>query len=114
MYPIVQQTFPRYLKIIQNQANARFLIAKQLRIDPEILRIDNEKEIWKVHDQLAMEFRELVNNSTQLNQESAYQHPNYLDLKIKLASLLECPCQLCERKCLRNRSNGEVGYCLVP
>ena len=61
-----------------------------------------------------MEFRELVNNSTQLNQESTYQHPNYLDLKIKLESLLECPCQLCERKCLRNRSNGEVGYCLVP
>lgn len=112
--PVVQKTFPRYLKIIQNQAKARFLLAKQMKIDPDILRIDNEHDLWKVHDQLAIKFRELLTNQTMLSQNDTYQHPNYLDVKIRLASFLESPCRLCERKCERKRSEGEVGYCLVP
>ena len=37
-----------------------------------------------------------------------------LDLKIHLAKILESPCRLCERKCERKRTKGEVGFCLIP
>ncbi len=111
--PLVQKTFPRYLKILQNQTFARFLIAKQFEIDPCILKIDEEENLWKKYTQIASEFREKVRSFDIGVKVKEFNSPNYLDLKIKIASLLENPCRLCEKKCARNRSEGEVGYCLV-
>lgn len=112
--PVVQRTFPRYLKIIQNKVLARFLLAKQFKIDPDILNIKDENAIWKEYDKISAEFRDQIEKSDKIPNEYQKSEPNYLDLKIHLASLLESPCRICERKCERKRSKGEVGFCLVP
>ena len=112
--PNVQRTFPRYLKIIQNQVSARFLLAKQLAIDPQILKENTEDEIWEEYEKISLEFREKIPKWDEKVKETRSVSPNYLDLKIKLASLLESPCRICERKCNRKRAENELGFCLVP
>lgn len=112
--PIVQQTFPRYLKILQNEVWARYLVAKQTKIDPSILQEEDERNLWIEYDQISTEFREQLSNWDSQPTNLKIVSPNYLDLKIKLACLLENPCRICERKCKRKRAKGEVGYCLVP
>ena len=101
--PVVQTTFPRYLKILQNQTLARFLLAKQFSIDPEILMESDEKKLWEEYNAISNEFRSFVENRGKIPDEISKKDPNYLDLKIHLAKILESPCRLCERKCERNR-----------
>ena len=112
--PVVQHTFPRYLKIIQNQVLARYLIAKQLPIEPQLLKETDEKILWETHDILSAEFKEKIKLIDVKPNEILNVEPNYLGLKIHLSKLLQSPCRICERKCERERSKGEVGYCLVP
>ena len=112
--PVVQKTFPRYLRIIQNVSLARFLLAKQLAIDPWLLKENNQDSIWSEYENISFEFRENIINWDNEVIEIKTVSPNYLDLKVKLASLLESPCRICERKCDRKRAEDEIGFCLVP
>lgn len=112
--PVVQHTFPRYLKILQNEVLARYLIAKQVTIEPALLKETNEKILWDEHDAYSVEFQEKIQLLDSKPLEIHKIEPNYLDLKIYLANKVENPCRICERKCERERSKGEVGFCLVP
>ena len=85
-----------------------------MKIDESIMQMEDEDQLWKEHQNLSAEFRENISRWDEGLVRIEKRKPNYLDLKIKLATKLENPCRICERKCERKRLEGQQGYCLVP
>ncbi|MHA2362578.1 MAG: radical SAM protein [Candidatus Hodarchaeales archaeon] len=114
--PIVQQTFPRYYNLLQNQVTARYLLAKELSIDDQIKLSSDEDNLWDEHSRCQAIFEEIVLKSDEEEHHEIKGNNkaiNYLDLKIELSKRLMDPCRLCERGCNRKRHHNEIGFCLV-
>lgn len=115
--PEVCQRFSRYYDIMHNKRIARYLIAKRVPVEELVcessyVEIPLEK-LWAEHDTAVSRFRALLK---QIDAEkidyNSLDTPNYsfLDLKADILRHVLKNCELCERRCQKNRYK-ERGYC---
>jgi len=101
----------RYLKVMDGELPARFLIAKRV---PAMI---SEKigENWEEHENGLAEYKALLKKITSLQEleRMPKASPNLMDLKAKIADQLAEACIFCERKCRANRKEGKLGWCRV-
>jgi len=113
--PVVVRALSWYRDVMLNRMPAKFLIAKHVESseDPSDLSLD---ELWRLHDRLASEFRELWSSirggEIKLEQLSKPKH-SFLDVKAEIAWRLIRRCVLCERRCMVDRTRGGRSICLL-
>ena len=91
-----------YCKILDGDEQARYLKAKRVAVD---IDLDTDSEsLWKAHDSALGSSRESHDNDNRTS---------LLDLKVELARRMLAECELCERRCRANRSEGCKGHCGV-
>ena len=108
--PKIQRALPRYTKIVENQAQAQFLIARSLSTEynPE----DSTDNLWKIHNNELEHIPDLIK---QIDAGQELSRPetghSFFDLKLELGRRIMKDCHFCERRCGVNRLLGEKGYC---
>ena len=113
--PMVKKILPRYVKVVEDKAIARFQIAKRIPCKRSIENLGEEK-LWRIHDELMKKFYEMMrtlDEGKKKLKEFKIPSRSLLDLKIKLTEEIMKSCELCERKCHVNRLEGELGFCRV-
>lgn len=112
--PMVKRILPRYVKIVNDKAEANFQIAKRIVFNLED-KLD-ERQLWQEHERLMKKFYETkqVMDKKKLKIDDL-EIPRFslLDLKIILTKEIMKSCELCEHKCNVNRLEGELGFCKV-
>ncbi|MHA2232254.1 MAG: radical SAM protein [Candidatus Hodarchaeales archaeon] len=115
--PEVCQRFSRYYGIMNDERIARYLVAK--KVPAENLTLDDSDEkhplekLWGQHDALAPRFRSLLNKIDDGEEDyHSLDTPEYsfLDLKTAILQRILENCELCERRCHKNRYQ-EQGHC---
>jgi putative pyruvate formate lyase activating enzyme len=112
--PMVKRILPRYVKIVKDQAIAKFQIAKRIKFETK--RNMGIQELWKTHSDLMKQFYKTIENldkgKVKLND---LEKPEFslLDLKIRLTEEIMKSCELCEHFCRVNRLKGKLGFCKV-
>jgi len=102
----------RYFHVMQNDKIAKFKIAKKLPVN--ISKDDSTTELWKMHDQLLIEFAQLeekIDSRFTSSEELDTPSQSFLDLKIEIANRILENCHFCTRRCGVNRKEGKLGYC---
>ncbi|MBO3755270.1 MAG: radical SAM protein [Candidatus Brockarchaeota archaeon] len=112
----VQKRLSWYRAVMKGSKPAKFLIAKSIptRIGTSSLRNMHEEELWNLHEELVVKFRdayESVKNGEVSNLVSL--ESSFLDVKIALSEKLVEHCEFCERRCRVNRKEGKLGFCRV-
>lgn len=110
--PGVLKALPRYVDIVKNRKLAKFKIARMIAI--EEISNENLKELWKIHKRSIDEYQRLEelldSGKIKLSETPKF---SLLHLKSVIADKLLENCILCEHRCEKNRSKGELGYCRV-
>ncbi len=89
----------RYLKILKG-APARHILLKSVAVPSDFRGLD-DKELWKLHDDKAHEYRKL---DVSIDPgKVARRIPSLLDIKIELAARIMERCYFCEIRCGANR-----------
>lgn len=102
----------RYFNVMQNNTQAKFLIAK--RLPAQFRKSDSTQRLWRLHKSLLRDFSNLQeqidSNSTSLK---GLEEPvqSFLDLKVEIANRVLGNCHFCTRGCHINRKMGQLGYC---
>jgi putative pyruvate formate lyase activating enzyme len=109
---MANKSLARYFAVMQNEKNAKFLIAKKL---PANFSEDMPTDaLWQKHTELTNTFQKLE-REIDAKQKSLQSMPvpekSYLDLKIEIARRILNKCQFCVRRCSINRLKGELGFC---
>ena len=104
----IRSSIPRYISVVKDKLPALFLIASRFPVD----RPSEEEELWTLHDELMNDFWEFVDSFDSLNLPAKPPY-SLLDLKADIARRILISCRLCERKCLVDRTKGELGACKV-
>lgn len=118
--PVVQQTLPRYGRIVMEDLPAKFQIAKKIVFEfDDSLTLD---QMWKEHDMLVERYYETQKaiDAGKLKFEDL-ETPRFslLDLKILITEGLLESCILCEHRCEVNRiredefTKRQIGKCKV-
>jgi putative pyruvate formate lyase activating enzyme len=94
-----------YQKVLADEAEAFYLILRRVPVPKDFASL-SLKELWELHQQ-GMEFLREVEEQT------SAASPSLLDLKVEIVSRILQSCHLCERRCHKDRSRGEKGYCGV-
>jgi putative pyruvate formate lyase activating enzyme len=89
----------RYYEILEGDAEARYLHAKEIRTGTGLE--GSTEDLWRIHE------RTILRGGADSGEHSL------LDLKIGLARKIYCDCTFCERRCHVNRASGEQGHCGV-
>ncbi|MCS7120332.1 MAG: radical SAM protein [Nitrososphaerota archaeon] len=108
----VRASLPRYFAVMQDKKPAKFLIAK--RIPADFSEDESLSGLWRIHDDLSKEFfriQDQIDNGEEKVENADLPQKSLLDLKIAIANRILENCCLCNRKCGKNRLNGELGYC---
>jgi putative pyruvate formate lyase activating enzyme len=112
--PEVVSRLNRYYQLIHQKKVARYLLTKSLPIN---ISLNSDLEtLWQEHDKLAKEFRDFIkeyDNQSKSNVVPEPVNPSFLSLKTKIADEILKDCCFCERKCQKNRVEGELGVCKV-
>lgn len=93
-----------YFEIIDRSRDAKYLCAKKTHVDFDLNAA--EEILWKVHSEFFAE-------SHKCKIENKPQENSLFDLKLELARRILGKCIFCERRCLANRLEGEMGHCRV-
>jgi putative pyruvate formate lyase activating enzyme len=100
----------RRYEAVQKGAPARHLLLKSVGVESGY-RWMGTKDLWALHDERVMEYRDLLKRADQSFQPELKQ-PSLLDIKIELAArIMEC-CKFCEIRCKANRYK-RAGACGV-
>ncbi len=114
--PDVRERLSWYYAVMRNEKPAKFMIAKRIESPENPYKIDDEKELWKIHQVLEKEFmntwKKIREGSLRYDELSIPRH-SFLDVKIVLAYKLMDPCRLCEWRCRARRLEGKWGICMV-
>lgn len=112
--PRVLSAMPRYVGVAKGNLLARFLVSRAVPVDcdPEST-ID---ELWQVHNRSLEEME-----STMRRLDAGEITPgelrrgsrSLLHLKARIGEVLMRACVLCEKRCGKDRSSGELGFCRV-
>ncbi|MHA2369005.1 MAG: radical SAM protein [Candidatus Hodarchaeales archaeon] len=116
--PEVRQRFSRYYGIMNNEYIARYLIAKKVSVEKSTNGNGSNdqpplEKLWADHDAAVSRFRALLKR-LDAGDESLdnIDTPEYsfLDLKATILQRILENCELCERRCRKNRYQ-EQGHC---
>jgi putative pyruvate formate lyase activating enzyme len=108
---LAKKSLARYFAVMQNQKQAKFMIAKKL--PAEFDKTDSLETLWKKHGKLTEDFSKIEQEIDKSKKFHGFPTPakSYFDLKIEIANrILQC-CHLCSRRCGVDRSAGKLGYC---
>ena len=105
---LAKKSLARYFSVMQNKKKAKFMTAKLL--PAEFGENTPLETLWKEHANRTEDFQKTENN---LDKETPFPTPqkSYFDLKIAITNKILRQCHLCSRRCVVNRSTGELGYC---
>ena len=109
--PRVKRSLPRYVEIVKNRKQAKFVIAKSMAVDYD--QNAPTETLWKVHGESLKEFS---NYEQELDGGGSPDRVlggerSFLDLKVDLARRVMSSCVFCVRRCEADRLSGERGYC---
>lgn len=94
-----------YQQVLTGQAAAFYLTSRRVLVPKDFASLSLE-ELWELHQQ-GMDSFEVV------KEQSPFVNPSLLDLKLEIVGRILKGCYLCERRCGKDRSRGEKGYCGV-
>ncbi|MEM4311488.1 MAG: 4Fe-4S cluster-binding domain-containing protein [Nitrososphaerales archaeon] len=106
--PVVKERLSWYYSVMKNLKPAKFLICKKIPCSINIKEA-NEEELWKEHERLSQEFRDLFKKVSLGNLKiSELKSPpiNFLDLKFELLNRMLRHCTFCEWRCKVDRIEG--------
>ena len=112
--PKVLSALPRYVDVVKNRRIAKFLISRMVPADYS--DDSSTEELWKAHEKALVEEAELEESLDRGKVKIGDLKPpqrSLLHLKHLLGRRILESCVLCERRCMKNRLRGELGYCRV-
>jgi putative pyruvate formate lyase activating enzyme len=107
-----KKALKRYFQVVEDALPAKFMIAK--RIYAPFTGDEDLEELWRIHDQAYREFTDVekrIDAGSLDLEEVEKPDKSLLDLKVALAERILESCTLCERRCGKNRLEGELGWC---
>lgn len=110
-HSVIKKILPRYVRTVNDDAIAKFMMAKHIEFKPR-----TSKNLWEIHSNLMKVFydtRKKIDEGKIKLKNLKKPKSSLLDLKIKLTEEIMKSCELCERKCHVNRMNDEKGICKV-
>lgn len=109
---IARKSLVRYFSIMENEKQAKFIIAK--KIPAKFSESNSTEELWQEHIRLTGEFYK-IEGEIDAKQKEIKKMPtpekSYLDLKIEISKRILRHCHLCTRKCGVDRLESKKGYC---
>lgn len=112
--PKVLSSLPRYVDIVKNKRIAKFRISRMIPV--EFSDRDPIEDLWKLHSEALeaeSELERLLDEGSVHYSELKIPATSLLHLKTAIARRILESCILCERRCNKNRTKGELGYCRV-
>lgn len=94
-----------YFSILAGKKEAKYLKTKKISIKINDYNNFSISELWNIHENINIE----ENRSAQISENRI----SLLELKTFLAKRILDSCCFCERRCGKNRSQGELGTCRV-
>jgi len=112
--PKVLSALPRYVDMVKNRRTAKFQISRMVPVDYS----DDSptEELWMVHERALVKEAELEKSLDHGKVKIGDLKPpqrSLLHLKHLIGRRILESCVLCERRCMKNRLRGELGYCKV-
>jgi putative pyruvate formate lyase activating enzyme len=109
--PRVKRSLPRYVDIVKNRKQAKFVIAKSMAVDYD--QNAPTEALWKVHEEALKEFSSYEQELDRGGSPDRVLggERSFLDLKVDLARRVMSGCVFCVRRCGADRLSGERGYC---
>lgn len=107
-----RESLSRYFAVMEGELPARFLVCKRINVGVELSAGD--EELWKAHESGLKKFRKslsLIDGGKVMLDDMEKPEISLLDLKVELAGRILRSCHLCERRCMVDRTAGEVGVC---
>ncbi len=110
--PKVLEALPRYVDIVKNKKLAKFRISRLISV--EISGDETIEELWNIHKKSINEYIRLEKDLDE-GKPISLETPKFslLHLKSTIAQRIMKSCILCERRCMKDREKGELGYCKV-
>lgn len=114
----VKEKLSWYLRVMRNEAPAKYRIVKRIEVDVNPYGISDLGELWKIHDKYSSVFRkiyrEVRDGSLEYNvDKQPIPKHSLLDVKIAIAYKILESCRFCEWKCSVNRKENKAGSCRV-
>jgi putative pyruvate formate lyase activating enzyme len=109
--PKVKKALPRYVKIVDSDLLARFLIAKKTHVSFD--ENSPEEKLWKKHEKTMKQFDKTQKKIDSGKRVAETPKQSLLDLKVTLANKLLEHCCFCERRCGANRKKDAKGFCTL-
>ncbi|MGQ9759309.1 MAG: hypothetical protein ACUVQ5_01880 [Candidatus Methanomethylicaceae archaeon] len=112
--PKVLSSLPRYVDIVKNRRIAKFRISRLVPV--EFSETEPIEDLWKLHSKALATESELERSlDAGIAHYSELKPPttSLLHLKSVIARRILESCILCERRCIKDRTRGELGYCRV-
>ena len=118
----VKKRLGRYFNIMQDTRLARYLIAKKTPLVGEIDEDSTMEKLWFLHESARGKFESLLEKMDEFEgegeafkklEELETPKVSFLDLKALIAERILESCHFCERRCKKNRREGEKGSCKV-
>lgn len=102
----IRSSIPRYISVVKDKLPALFLLASRFPVN----RPSGSDDLWEIHDEAMREFWDFVDmfDKIELPKRPPY---SLLDLKTEISRQMLRACELCERRCLANREEGQLGAC---
>ncbi|NVM34638.1 MAG: radical SAM protein [Candidatus Lokiarchaeota archaeon] len=107
----ILKRFSKYRGIIDGTRLARYLIAKSIKCNFNI--IDPIETLEGLLKEKSIEFNEILDEDSLDLKNRVVQDSNYITLAETIAIKYLEKCIFCERQCEANRISGEKGFCLI-
>ncbi|MHB1001342.1 MAG: radical SAM protein [Armatimonadota bacterium] len=101
MAQLQQADLHSYRSIAMGEKSPAYLNSRHLLLGEVNIAGMSDNALWELHDR------------NKCNFDASIDGPSLLDLKIEIADRILGACNLCERRCGADRTNGEVGFCGV-
>jgi putative pyruvate formate lyase activating enzyme len=98
---------PHYNALLDGKDTAYYLLCRKIPAFYESTA--TLEELWDVHNDMAKNFRDGIQNG-HINRYQSVE-TSYLDLKIEIGQRILENCEFCENQCKINRKIGGTGYC---
>lgn len=112
--PKVLSALPRYVDVVKNRRIAKFLISRMVQADYS--EDASTESLWLMHKKALVsqaKLEESLDNGRLKIGDLQPPKRSLLHLKNLLGRKILESCILCERRCMKNRLNRELGYCRV-
>jgi putative pyruvate formate lyase activating enzyme len=103
--PLVQRSLSRYIEVVKNRKQAKFLLNKAMHV--EFSENNTMDELWHLHNDALEHFPNFLTRKATF----APVKNSFLDLKDEIARRVMKDCHFCERRCGVDRFKGQKSYC---